>query len=41
MRARFTSQAYYMLAEHIEYDEKSDTYLIRSGGRTYTIVYQD
>lgn len=39
MRARFTSQAYYMLAEHIEYDERHDTYHIRSGGKTYPVVY--
>lgn len=39
MKARFTSQAYYMLAEHIEYDEKRDAYYIRSAGAIYTIVY--
>jgi hypothetical protein len=40
MRARFTSQAYYMLAEHIEYDERRDTYFVRSGGTIHTIAYQ-
>jgi hypothetical protein len=39
MSARFTSQAYYMLAEHIEYDERHDTYFIRSGGRTHQVAY--
>jgi hypothetical protein len=39
MSARFTSQAYYMLAEHIEYDERRDTYFIRSGGRAHFVVY--
>lgn len=39
MRARFTSQAYYMLAEHIEYDERRDAYFVRSGGTIHTIAY--
>ncbi len=40
MRARFTSQAYYMLAEYIEYDERDDSYFVHSGGTTHTIIYQ-
>lgn len=39
MSARFTSQAYYMLAEYIEYDERRDTYFIRFGGRIHVVVY--
>ncbi len=39
MSARFCSQAYYMLAEYIEYDEDSDTYFIRSGTTTCAVVY--
>lgn len=39
MLARFTSQAYYMLAEHIEYDERRDAYFVRSGGTIHTIAY--
>ncbi len=39
MGARFTSQAYYMLAEYIEYDERRDAYFIRSGGTVHFIVY--
>jgi uncharacterized protein len=39
MAARFTSQAYYMLAEYIQYDEKRDVYFIRSGGAIHDIVY--
>jgi hypothetical protein len=39
MSARFTSQAYYMLAEYIEYDERDDAYFIRSGGTVHPIVY--
>jgi uncharacterized protein len=39
MKARFTSQAYYMLAEHIEYDERRDAYYIRSDGHIHTIAY--
>jgi hypothetical protein len=40
MAARFTSQAYYMLAEYIEYDEKRDAYFIRSGGTIHDVVYR-
>jgi uncharacterized protein len=39
MKARFTSQAYYMLAEHIEYDERRDAYFICSGSAIHTIIY--
>lgn len=39
MRARFTSQAYYMLAEYIEYDERHDAYFVRSDGAIHTITY--
>jgi len=39
MNARFTSQAYYMLAEYIEYDERDDEYYIRSGGRVHPVIY--
>ena len=40
LRARFTSRAYYMLAEHIHYDEKSDSYQIRIGTKIYPIPYR-
>jgi hypothetical protein len=40
MRARFTSRAYYMLAEHIQYDEKGDAYYIRIGKKNYPIAYR-
>jgi hypothetical protein len=39
LRARFTSQAYYMLAEYIQYDEARDAYFIRVDGRIQTVVY--
>ena len=39
LRARFTSQAYYMLAEYIQYDEGRDAYFIRIGGMPRPIVY--
>lgn len=40
MSARFASQAYYMLAQHIDYDEKTESYLIRVGRNTYPLVYR-
>ncbi|RJP20703.1 MAG: DUF1285 domain-containing protein [Candidatus Abyssobacteria bacterium SURF_5] len=32
LEAKFSRQAYYQLAAHIEYDEQSETYYVRSGG---------
>jgi len=40
LSARFTSQAYYMLAHYIDYDEKADAYHIRAAGSTHPIVYR-
>jgi hypothetical protein len=40
MRARFASRAYYMLAEHIGYDEKNDAYYVRVGEKRYQIPYR-
>jgi hypothetical protein len=40
MRARFASRAYYMLAEHIGYDEKEDAYYVRVGDEKYPIPYR-
>jgi hypothetical protein len=39
LKARFTSQAYYMLAEYIQYDEARDAYFIRVDGRIRPVVY--
>jgi hypothetical protein len=39
LRARFSSQAYYMLAEYIQYDEWRDAYFIRVGGLPRPVVY--
>ncbi len=37
--ARFSSPAYYTLAEYIQYDEGKDSYFVRLGGLPRPIVY--
>jgi len=38
--ARFTSKAYYALAEYIEHDEDEDAYFIETVRKRFTIPYQ-
>lgn len=38
--ARFSSQAYYMLADHIEYDEAGARYFIKIRSKEYDVSYE-